>query len=133
MSTSGTDRDGSTGPQYLPQSGRDSGTAAIGQTTTYSSRPLASGDPTGSIVDHESADPMTYKLPEAGGHTGSATAAKGTNETGVTSSASLAAASTAWASHKQGKQPSFHPFIKAVTQKISGVRIVARLSETSLD
>lgn len=43
-----------------------SGTAAIGQTTTYSSRPLASGDPTPSVIDHGSRDPLTYKFPEHG-------------------------------------------------------------------
>lgn len=43
---------------------QDDGEARIGSTTTYSSRPLASGDPVGSVVDHESKDPMTYRRPE---------------------------------------------------------------------
>lgn len=38
----------STGP------GVGTGTAAVGETTTYSSRPLNTGDPTGSVVDHQS-------------------------------------------------------------------------------
>jgi hypothetical protein len=37
---------------------------AIGQTSTYSSTPLAKGDPTSSVIDPESKDPMTYQKPE---------------------------------------------------------------------
>ena len=58
------------GPTGFPSVGRsqEGSGAAIGQTTTYSSRPLASGDPTGSVVDHDSTDPMTYRRPEARSH-----------------------------------------------------------------
>lgn len=44
----------SSGPSAATGTGANTGSAAIGQTTTYSSRPLASGDPTGSVIDHQS-------------------------------------------------------------------------------
>ncbi len=100
MSTSAATQAGSAGFSPAEPSEEGSGTATIGQTTTYSSRPLASGDPVGSIVDHESSDPMTYRLPESRSHTNPA--ARDANDSGVTSSAPLAAASAAWASHNQG-------------------------------
>jgi len=71
----------------------ESGTAAIGTTSTYSSQPLASGDPTGSVVDHQSTDPLTYKLPEAGSRTSAATQASGST---APSNAASTAASLAW-------------------------------------
>ena len=40
------------------------GQAAIGQTSTYSSHPLSSGDQTSSVVDPTSSDPNTFKKPE---------------------------------------------------------------------
>ena len=40
------------------------GTATIGQTSTYSSHPLTTGDAVGSVVDSSSNDPITYKMPE---------------------------------------------------------------------
>lgn len=110
MGASELNQGGSTGFPPTGRSEEGSG-AAIGQTTTYSSRPLASGDPTGSVVDHQSADPMTYRRPEAGSHTSPSPAARGTNTTnnsGLTSSSAAArAASTAWTSHNQGEHPSF--------------------------
>lgn len=38
----------------------DAGTAAVGETATYSSRPLPSGDPIGSVVDHQSTGKRTF-------------------------------------------------------------------------
>ncbi len=38
--------------------------AAVGETSTYSSTPLPKGNSTGSVVDPESSDPMTYQKPE---------------------------------------------------------------------
>lgn len=70
-----------------------SGTAAIGQTTTYSSRGLASGDPTSSVIDHESTDPLTYKFPEHGNDSAA----------GVPPGSAAAAAATAWKSQSQGE------------------------------
>jgi hypothetical protein len=66
--------------------GADERTAAIGHTSTYSSTPLAKGDPTSSMVDTESSDPTSYQKPEAtyGG------------ATGVPTGAANAAASTAF-------------------------------------
>lgn len=43
---------------------RDAATAAVGQTTTYSTHHLGKGDPTGSIADPQSADTTTFKKPE---------------------------------------------------------------------
>lgn len=74
----------------------EGGTAAIGETTTYSSRPLASGDPVGSVVDHESTDPLTYKMPE---HNRATESASLQSPATATSSAATAAASAAWATH----------------------------------
>lgn len=102
MSTSTTGQRASEGFPAVDQSQDGSGTAAIGQTTTYSSQPLASGDPTGRIVDHSSKDPMTYKMPEVG-H--ASAAAKGPSDRGVTSPAASAAASAAWAAHNKGEIP----------------------------
>lgn len=42
--------------------GTGTGTASVGETVTYSSRPLASGDPTGSVVDHQSRG-VWYMIP----------------------------------------------------------------------
>ncbi|KPI35379.1 uncharacterized protein AB675_11671 [Cyphellophora attinorum] len=39
-------------------------TAAIGQTSTYSSHRLGKGDPTGSVADPQSTDPISYQKPE---------------------------------------------------------------------
>lgn len=102
--------------------GAGTGTAAVGQTTTYSSRPLGSGDPTGSIVDHQSTgephsqrtrttiisnsffpDPLTYKIPEAGSHSASGTAP--TSSSAVTSSDAAKAASLAWAAQNKSIPP----------------------------
>jgi hypothetical protein len=44
--------------------GDNSGRAAIGQTSTYGSHYLGSGEPTSSIVDPNSSDPTTYSKPE---------------------------------------------------------------------
>lgn len=44
----------SSGPSAATGAGANTGSAAISETTTYSSRPLASGDPTGSVIDHHS-------------------------------------------------------------------------------
>lgn len=46
------------------ETGENVGTAAIGQTSTYSSHTLRQGDAVGSVIDHNSADPTTYKMPE---------------------------------------------------------------------
>lgn len=40
------------------------GTAAIGQTSTYSSHPLPKGDTVGSVINTSSNDPITYQMPE---------------------------------------------------------------------
>lgn len=117
---------GSTAPTTTGPS-TSTGTAAVGETTTYSSRPLSAGDPTGSVVDHQStgklhllctnvtiisnqffSDPLTYKLPEAGSHTGPGTAATGatpTSSSGVTSSAAATAASLAWSAQNKSIPP----------------------------
>jgi hypothetical protein len=63
---------------------------AVGETTTYSSTPLAKGDPTSSVIDTESTDPVTYQKPE---HTYT-----GGNDTGVPEGAALLAASKAFKS-----------------------------------
>ncbi|KIW88316.1 uncharacterized protein Z519_10883 [Cladophialophora bantiana CBS 173.52] len=47
-----------------PKSGPDSGTAAIGETSTYSSHALPKGDTVGNVVDSRSEDPTTYRVPE---------------------------------------------------------------------
>ncbi|KIX93210.1 uncharacterized protein Z520_11064 [Fonsecaea multimorphosa CBS 102226] len=49
--------------EALP-TGPDPGTAAIGETSTYSSRTLRKGDPVPNIVDSRSEDPTTYRAPE---------------------------------------------------------------------
>ena len=77
----------STGHSGMDSARDGSSSAAIGQTTTYSSTPLASGDPTGSVIDHGSRDPLTYKKPESGVPSGSA----------------AAAASQAWHSHGKAR------------------------------
>lgn len=90
---------------------KGTGTAAVGQTTTYSFQRLGKGDPVGSIVDRDSNDPLSFSRPETGygpglhsGHEhAAATSNRSANEnlgqSGVTSSAPLAAASAAWATH----------------------------------
>jgi len=117
MGTSELDQDGATGFPSTGRSEEGSG-ATIGQTTTYSSRPLASGDPTGSVIDHQSADPMTYRRPEAGSNTSPNPAARRTSTTnnpGLTSSSAAArAASTAGTSHNQGEHYSFPNLILVV-------------------
>ncbi|EXJ66548.1 uncharacterized protein A1O5_10217 [Cladophialophora psammophila CBS 110553] len=45
-------------------SGPGSGTAAIGETSTYSSHTLTKGDTVGNVVDSRSEDPTTYRVPE---------------------------------------------------------------------
>ncbi|OQU99263.1 hypothetical protein CLAIMM_04923 isoform 2 [Cladophialophora immunda] len=45
-------------------SGPDPGTAAIGETSTYSSHTLRKGDPIPNVVDSRSEDPTTYRTPE---------------------------------------------------------------------
>jgi hypothetical protein len=47
-----------------PGVGDNTGRAAIGQTSTYSSNYLGSGEPTSSVVDPSSSDPTTYRKPE---------------------------------------------------------------------
>jgi hypothetical protein len=47
-----------------PGLGDDTGRAAIGQTSTYGSHYLGSGEPTSSIADPNSSDPATYRKPE---------------------------------------------------------------------
>jgi len=47
-----------------PGLGDDIGRAAIGQTSTYGSHYLGSGEPTSSIADPNSSDPTTYRKPE---------------------------------------------------------------------
>lgn len=62
--TAGTDPE-ATGTPSTSAATADDGTAAIGQTSTYSSTPLAKGDPTSSVVDPGSSDPTSYRKPEA--------------------------------------------------------------------
>ncbi|KIV96078.1 hypothetical protein PV10_03658 [Exophiala mesophila] len=47
-----------------PTTSDNNGSIALGQTSTYSSFSLRKGDPVGSVVDHNSQDPTTYKMPE---------------------------------------------------------------------
>ena len=47
-----------------PSLGGGTGRATIGQTSTYGSHYLGSGEPTSSIVDPNSSDPTTYRKPE---------------------------------------------------------------------
>ena len=68
-----------------------SGSAAVGQTTTYSSQPLASGNPTGSVIDNKSSDPLTYKKPESGSQL--------VGNSGVTEDGAAQGAAAAW--HKR--------------------------------
>ena len=58
--SSGTDAKQSAGPT----SGDNIGTAAIGETSTYSSHHLRKGDPIGNVADTSSNDPTTYRMPE---------------------------------------------------------------------
>ncbi|RMZ75456.1 hypothetical protein DV738_g5472, partial [Chaetothyriales sp. CBS 135597] len=51
------------------QTGIDTPSAAVGSTSTYSTTHLRHGDPTASVVDNQSRDPLTYRKPEAY-HTG---------------------------------------------------------------
>lgn len=106
MGTSGFTPGGSTDFPSTARSEDGSG-AVVGQTMTYSSRPLATGDPTGSIVDHQSDDPMTYRRPEAGSHASPSSASRGTNTAhnsgGTSSSAAARSASDAWSTQKEGE------------------------------
>ncbi|KEF56605.1 uncharacterized protein A1O9_06794, partial [Exophiala aquamarina CBS 119918] len=78
--------------------GDNVGIAAIGQTSTYSSHTLRQGDAVGSVIDHKSQDPTTYKMPE---HTfGQGTSASGEKSTsGVPAGAAGTAASRAFNKH----------------------------------
>jgi hypothetical protein len=79
------------------------GHAAIGETSTYSSHPLATGDKTSSVVDPSSSDPTTFKKPE-------------TSSTGVGPDAAEIAAQRAYGpsgGHMPGEYPteeSFNPY-----------------------
>ena len=76
--------------------------AAIGETSTYSSTPLASGDPTGSVVDPESSDPMTYQKPETSyGGDG--------NKSGVPPGAASVAATKAFSRSTSEGMPGSYP------------------------
>ncbi|KAK5449375.1 hypothetical protein LTS15_008919 [Exophiala xenobiotica] len=68
-------------------SGENIGTAAIGETSTYSSHNLRKGDPIGNVADISSNDPTTYRMPE---HT------YGSSNTGVPAGAASTAASLAF-------------------------------------
>ncbi|KAK5325816.1 hypothetical protein LTR93_004037 [Exophiala xenobiotica] len=68
-------------------SGENIGTAAIGETSTYSSHNLRRGDPIGNVADTSSNDPATYRMPE---HT------YGSSNTGVPAGAASTAASLAF-------------------------------------
>lgn len=70
---------------------------AIGQTSTYSTRHLAKGDPTPSVIDPESSDPTTFKKPES-----SLAGATSSTETGLASNAAQLAASRAFTGSSQG-------------------------------
>ncbi len=67
--------------QLNDPTGEGVGIAAVGETSTYSSHPLAKGDAVGSVVDSQSNDPTTYQMPEhsygsnAGDPTGASEAA----------------------------------------------------------
>ncbi|KAK5055247.1 hypothetical protein LTR84_012997 [Exophiala bonariae] len=80
------------------ETGDSTGSAAIGQTSTYSSHTLRHGDAVGSIIDRSSRDPTTYKMPE---HTfGQGTSASGEHSgSGVPPGAAGAAASAAFNKH----------------------------------
>ncbi len=67
---------------------KDEETAAIGQTSTYSSYPLATGDSTSRVIDRESGDPTTHRQPE--------TMSSPTSRAGVGGGAAQAAAAHAW-------------------------------------
>jgi hypothetical protein len=71
------------------------GQAAIGQTSTYSSHPLATGDKTSSVVDPSSSDPTTFKKPE-------------TSNTGFGPDAAEIAAKRAY-NHSSGHMPGEYP------------------------
>jgi hypothetical protein len=47
-----------------PGAGDNTGRANVGQTSTYGSHYLGSGEPTSSVVDPSSSDPTTYRKPE---------------------------------------------------------------------
>ena len=56
-------------------------TAAIGTTSTYSTTHLTKGDPTSSLIDIESADPVTYKKPETSSYGHNAGVPQGSAQT----------------------------------------------------
>ncbi|OAL35365.1 hypothetical protein AYO20_05416 [Fonsecaea nubica] len=63
--TRGTDIQQARGGNLASQlPGRGPGTAAIGETSTYSSHTLRTGDPVPNVVDFRSEDPATYQAPE---------------------------------------------------------------------
>ena len=65
----------------------DDGAAAVGNTSIYSTTHLSKGDPTSSVIDPESTDPVTYQKPEATSHG---------RDTGVPDGSAQAAASKAF-------------------------------------
>ena len=89
-----------TGISTSRETGDSIGSAAIGQTSTYSSHTLRHGDAVGSVIDHTSRDPTTYKMPE---HTfGQGTSATGEkSSSGVPAGAAGTAASLAFNKHQE--------------------------------
>lgn len=97
-----------TGPSSTSYNTGDSvGSAAIGQTSTYSSHTLRHGDAVGSVIDRSSRDPTTYKMPE---HTfGQGTSATDEHSgSGVPPGAAGAAASAAFSKHNDQSSESEH-------------------------
>lgn len=88
-SSSGTDaKHGGDPAQTNPSSGLSgpgSGTAAIGETSTYSSHTLRKGDEVPSVIDPKSSDPTSYQMPEH-----SYTSSKGVPEGGPLAAAAAA-------------------------------------------
>lgn len=83
---------GTGGTEHGTTTEPSSGSAAIGETTTYSSQKLSPGDPISSVIDNQSDDPITYKKPESSRTSG-----------GVTSGAAQAAAGKAFHDDQQRK------------------------------
>lgn len=80
---------GTVDPSNMPGTTQENPTSgAIGETSTYSSTPLARGDPTSSVIYSESTDPMTYQKPEH--------LYTGSGDTGVPEGAAAMAASKAY-------------------------------------
>ena len=77
------------------------GSGPAGVTSTYSSTPLASGNPASSVINPSSSDPTTFKKPETSPGVGTGT--------GVGSGAALAAASTAFQKHNDTDMPGSFP------------------------